>query len=181
MTKDQNSSSDQLHRDIAELTGSFQTVLLGTCSQQGDPEISYSPCVIVDRFLYVFVSDLSVHTGNLHDNPRASLLFIENESDCANLHARRRVTYRAGASLIARDDPEWTTVLAEFERRFGEIMPVLKSLPDFHLFRFTTDSATIVRGFADAHTVACDTFQWVWLALFFAAVAEVYASNVIAM
>ena len=160
MSNDQSQSNDneQLLTAIAELTAGFQTVLMGTCSKQGDPEISYSPCIIACGFLYVFVSELSVHTGNLHDNPRASLLFIENESECQNLHARRRVTYRAGASLIPRDDPEWTTVLDEFERRFGEIMPLLKSLPDFHLFRFTTDSATIVRGFADAHTVACNGF-----------------------
>jgi putative heme iron utilization protein len=45
------------------------------------------------------------------------------------------------------------------ETRFGEIVPVLKSLPDFHLFAMTTDSASIVRGFADAHTVECDGFQ----------------------
>ena len=159
MTNNQNATNEQLRKDIAELTGSFKTVLLGTCSRQGDPEISYSPCVIVDGFLHVFVSELSVHTGNLHDNPRASLLFIENESDCQNLHARRRVTYRAGASLIPRDDPEWASVLGKFERQFGEIVPVLKSLPDFHLFRFTTDSATIVRGFADAHTVDCAGFE----------------------
>jgi len=161
MTDDQrrNNDREQLLKDIGRLTGSFQTVLLGTCSRDGDPEISYSPCVTVGRFLYVFVSELSVHTGNLHDNPRASLLFIENESDSRNLHARRRVTFRAGASSISRDDPEWTRVLQEFEDRFGEIIAVLKSLPDFHLFRFSTDSATIVRGFADAHTVACDRFE----------------------
>jgi len=156
--KNTAAEDDQLRRDVAELTGAFQTVLMATSSAQGDPEISYSPCVIVDGFLYVFVSELSVHTGNLHDNPRASLLFIENESECRNLHARRRVTYHAGASLIPRDDPEWTVALTEFERRFGEIIPVLKSLPDFHLFRFTTDSATIVRGFADAHTISCSRF-----------------------
>lgn len=159
MTKDQNTSNEQLQKDIAELTASFQTVLLGTCSPNGEPEISYSPYVIVGGFLHIFVSELSVHTGNLHDNPRASLLFIEDESDCQNLHARRRVTYRAGASLIPRSDPEWTKVLQEFEGRFGEIIPLLKSLPDFHLFRFTTDSATIVRGFADAHTLVCDRFE----------------------
>jgi len=161
MSKDQTSGSehDQLLSDMAALTGRFQTVLMGTCSTDGEPEISYSPCVVVDGFLYVFVSELSLHTGNLRDNPRASLLFIENEADSENLHARRRVTYRAGASLIPRDDPEWSGVLQEFEGRFGEIIPVLTSLPDFHLFRFTTDSATIVRGFADAHTVACDRFE----------------------
>ena len=157
MAQNENASK-QLMQDMAELTAGFQTVLMGTCSPQGDPEISYSPCVILNGFLYVFVSELSLHTGNLHDNPRASLLFIEDESASENLHARRRVTYRAGASSIPRDDPEWSATLSEFERRFGEIIPVLKSLPDFHLFRFTTDSATIVRGFADAHTVECTQF-----------------------
>ncbi|MEM7258929.1 MAG: pyridoxamine 5'-phosphate oxidase family protein, partial [Pseudomonadota bacterium] len=123
------------------------------------PEVSYTPYVMAEGKLYVFVSELSVHTGNLKENPRASVLFIEDESQSQNLHARRRVTFPVSVALIGRDDPQWQLVLEQMENRFGEIIPVLKSLPDFHLFAMTTDSANIVRGFADAHTVACDGFQ----------------------
>ena len=146
--------------DINTLVTGFSTVLMATCSDDGDPEISYSPYVIFDGRLHVFVSDLSVHTGNLKSNPRASLLFIESESEAENLHARRRVTFPVTATLIARDDPTWESVLNQMQQQFGEIIPVLKSLPDFHLFAMQTESAVIVRGFADAHTVACEGFNF---------------------
>ena len=155
---DQDNHSELLE-DMRQLCAQFQTVLMATSTPDGLPEVSYSPYVIVDKVLYVFLSDLSMHTGNLKSNPRASLLFIEDESASENLHARKRVTYRAGVSLVPRDDPAWNNVLSQMEKRFGEIIPILKSLTDFHLFAMRTDEAVLVRGFADAHPVACEGFR----------------------
>ncbi|OED37631.1 hypothetical protein AB833_22790 [Chromatiales bacterium (ex Bugula neritina AB1)] len=155
-------SNDSKHSlllaDIRQLVATFRTVLMATATSDGDPEISYSPYAIHEGLLYVFVSDLSLHTGNLKDNPRASLLFIENESDCDNLHARRRSTFRCTATLIPREDPSWELVLDCMTGRFGEIMPVLKSLPDFHLFAMKPDTVVFVKGFADAHTLEFNSF-----------------------
>lgn len=148
----------ELHADIKSLCEQFKTVLMATCTTDGVPEVSYTPYVIVDRKLYVFVSELSMHTGNLMSNPRASVLFIEDEDKSSNLHARRRVTFPCTVSLVERSATEWESVLAQLELRFGDIIPVLKSLPDFHLFAMDADSAVIVRGFADAHTVECSGF-----------------------
>lgn len=148
----------ELHADIKSLCAQFKTVLMATCTSDGVPEISYTPYVVSDNRLYVFVSELSMHTGNLQENPRASLLFIEDEARSQNLHARRRVTFPVEASPIGRDMPEWEVVLGQMEDKFGEIISVLKSLPDFHLFAMNTESAVIVRGFADAHTIECDGF-----------------------
>lgn len=154
----QNNHSELLV-DMRQLCAQFQTVLMATSTIDGIPEISYAPFVIVDKVLYVFLSDLSLHTGNLKSNPHASLLFIENESVSENLHARKRVTYRTEVTLVARDDPDWNNVMSQMEGRFGEIIPVLKTLTDFHLFAMRTNDAVLVRGFADAHPVACDGFN----------------------
>ena len=156
---DQNNHSELL-ADMRQLCAQFRTVLMATSTTEGLPEISYSPYVIVDKVLYVFLSDLSLHTGNLKSNPHASLLFIEDESTSENLHARRRVTYRAEVTLVERGDPDWNNVLSQMEERFGEIIPILKSLTDFHLFAMRTNDAVLVRGFADAHPVACDGFNF---------------------
>lgn len=147
-----------LHKDIKNLISHFETVLMATSSSEGEPEISYSPYAIVDGQLHVFLSDLALHTGNLKSNPRASLLFIENEQDAEQLHARRRVTFSATAELIDRKSDHFRTVMTVMESRFGDIMPLLESLPDFHLFAMRTDSAVLVKGFADAHTVECEGF-----------------------
>lgn len=104
------------------------------------------------------MSDLAVHTGNLKSNPRASLLFIESEQDAEKLHARKRVTFSVTTELIDRKSDRFRSVMAVMETRFGDIMPLLESLPDFHLFAMRTDCAVLVKGFADAHTVDCDGF-----------------------
>lgn len=151
--------SDDLEREVVELVSSFKTVLMATSSPAGEPEISYSPFVILGGKLYVFLSDLAMHTGNLKANPQASLLFIESEQAASKLHARRRVTFAATAELIDRSSDQFRQVLDEMQRQFGEIMPVLESLPDFHLFAMRTDCAVLVKGFADAHTIECDGFR----------------------
>lgn len=153
-----DSKHSQLLADIRQLVANFRTVLMATATVDGDPEISYSPYTIYEGLLYVFVSDLSLHTGNLKENPRASLLFVENEDGCENLHARRRATFRCTANLIARGEPCCDLVLAEMADRFGEIIPLLKSLPDFNLFAMRPETAVIVKGFADAHTVEFSSF-----------------------
>jgi len=85
-------------------------------------------------------------------------LFIENEQDAQQLHARRRVTYKATVTRIERETDNWRVVLDAMQNRFGEIMTVLEGLPDFHLFCMQTDCALLVKGFAEAHTVECHGF-----------------------
>ena len=117
----------ELYNDIRDLIAGFDTVLMATSSVDGVPEISYSPYGIVDGELHVFVSDLAVHTGNLKTNPRASLLFIENEKNAEVLHARKRVTFTATAELIDRKSDRFRSVMSVLQVRFGDIMPLLES------------------------------------------------------
>ena len=146
-------SSTGLQSDIKTLVSSFKTVLMATSTEDGVPEISYSPYVICDGLLHVLLSDLSVHTGNLKSNPRASLLFIESEQDAEKLHARKRITFKVSVEQVARDSDHWRRAFDAMQERFGEIIPLLESLPDFHLFAMNTDCAVLVKGFADAHTI----------------------------
>ena len=148
--------SSDLGSDIKALVSAFKTVLMATASADGEPEVSYSPYAICDGLLHVLLSDLSLHTGNLKSNPRASLLFIESEQDAAQLHARKRVTFKVSAEQVSRDSDHWRRAVGAMEERFGEIIPLLESLPDFHLFAMRTDCAVLVKGFADAHTVEVD-------------------------
>ena len=153
-----NLDSGIFFQGMRDLLGAARTVLMATSDNAGLPEISYSPFVVRDAHLYVFVSDLSVHTANLKQNPRASLLFIEDEQRAENLHARRRATFAVTAARVARTQAAFDPVLADMHSRFGEIMQVLRELPDFHLFCMTPASVTVVLGFAQARTLDCDGF-----------------------
>lgn len=153
-----NPNNGIFFRGMSDLLAGAQTVLMATSDSDGLPEISYSPFVISDGGLYVFISDLSVHTGNLKQNPRASLLFIEDEHQADNLHARRRATFAVTAQRRDRGHTEFAPVLAAMQNRFGEIIQLLTELPDFHLFRLTPSSVTVVLGFAQAQTLSCSEF-----------------------
>ncbi|NDG86567.1 MAG: HugZ family protein [Gammaproteobacteria bacterium] len=99
---------------------------------------------------YIFISELAEHTGNLRQNPKASLLFIDNESVSSSLFARKRITYYCKAELIPRDQAIFDTILDRFEARHGPMVALLKTLRDFQLFRLSPMKASYVRGFGEA-------------------------------
>ena len=60
---------------------SVRTVMLGTVSQTGIPNVSYAPFIIDEaKNIYIFVGKLSTHTYNLQANGKASLMLIEDEN-----------------------------------------------------------------------------------------------------
>ncbi|MBF6058768.1 MULTISPECIES: HugZ family protein [Thiomicrorhabdus] len=140
-----------IHKEFQEFTLSHNSVILGTVDPHQRPEASYAPVLKdIDRF-YIYVSELSKHTLNLLEHPRASLLFIENEENAKHLFARKRATLETRALRVPRDSEIWHKIIEKMEDKFGEIIQMLRPLEDFHLFELTPQSAGYVRGFAQAY------------------------------
>ncbi|MEO1187179.1 MAG: pyridoxamine 5'-phosphate oxidase family protein, partial [Cyanobacteria bacterium J06636_27] len=117
-------------------TDSVESLMLGTVDSEGNPNVSYTPYVIdEEKNIYVFVSGMSVHTKNLHANGKASAMFVEDEKETKQIFARRRLTYDCTASLVEKDNPQWTLIANQFSERFGDIINALCSLPDFRIFK----------------------------------------------
>ena len=88
-----------------ELMASQQTLLLSTASTDGVPDISYAPFVRDhEGVFYIYVSEMVGHTVNLLNNPQASLLFIQAESEARNLFARERAVLNCSVKEISRDE-----------------------------------------------------------------------------
>jgi len=143
--------------DIAEFTNqfidfidAFDSLQLATVDRDGMPEASYAPYVKLGNDYYIYVSELSKHTGNLLDNGKVSLLLIESEQDAKHLFARKRVTYRASSLEVGRGSDDFNAIMKLFEEKFGKFMAMLINLNDFHLFRIRPDSGNFVAGFARA-------------------------------
>ncbi|MGC1309955.1 MAG: pyridoxamine 5'-phosphate oxidase family protein [Phormidesmis sp.] len=137
--------------------GQFKSVILGTVSEQGTPQASYAPCVIdTERNIYVFVSGLSAHTQNLHATAKASVLFIEDEAQTAQVFARKRLSYDCTAVLVEREGELWQAIAQQFEDRFGNIIEVMKGLADFRIFQLKPHSGNFVLGFGAAYSVDPD-------------------------
>ncbi len=150
----------ELQSEAIAFRDRFQTVILATAGADGTPESSYAPHVIDDaQDIYLFISDLAQHTRNLRANPRASLMYIASEADSANLFARQRLILDCTAKFLERTDPVWPAIMGRFDERFGKMMGLLRSLPDFHLVRLTVERGNYVRGFAQAYALTGKTLE----------------------
>ena len=143
---------EEVLQECGRFRGEFTTLLMATVSCDGRPEASYAPFVMdAEGSFFVYLSELSRHTGNLRDTPYASVLFIENEDQAEHLFARRRLTLSCSCTPVHRDDLRWVQVLDRFRECFGELVDVLRGLEDFHLFRLEPRAGVYVRGFAQAY------------------------------
>ncbi|NOS73854.1 MAG: HugZ family protein [Methyloglobulus sp.] len=139
---------------LQELLASQQTLLLSTASVSGVPDLSYAPFVQDQAgCFYVFVSELAAHTANLLANPQGSVMFIRPESESRNLFARERAVFNCTAREISRHEEIHTTQLTALQDKFGEVVSLLRSLSDFHLFALSPESGRYVAGFGQAYTV----------------------------
>ncbi len=137
-----------------ELMASQQTLLLSTASAYGVPGISYAPFVRDDAgIFYIYVSELACHTVNLLNNPQASLLFIRPESESPNLFARERAVLSCSVAEISRDDAIYAERIQALQNKFGEVVSMLRSLPDFHLFALRPENGRYVVGFGRAFNI----------------------------
>ncbi|MEO1401630.1 MAG: pyridoxamine 5'-phosphate oxidase family protein [Cyanobacteria bacterium J06635_1] len=135
----------------------FQTLVLSTVGADGAPHASYAPFVIdSDKQIYIYVSGLAAHTGNLKRSGQASVLFIEDESSTEQSFARRRLTYQCRAAVLGRGSVQWNAIATQFETRFGDIIGMLKGLADFEIFQLAPRSGRFVLGFGAAYQVSPD-------------------------
>jgi heme iron utilization protein len=151
-----NDSTDLTKRAIAmqELLASQQTLLLSTASAIGFPDMSYAPFVRDESGCFsILISELAAHTGNLMSNPHASVMFIRPESETNNLFARERAIFDCTAKEIDLRDDCYSTQLMALQQQFGDIVEVLRSLSDFHLFALAPVSGRYVAGFGQAYTI----------------------------
>lgn len=129
--------------------------MLGTVDHRSLPLVSYAPFVRgASGGFFVYLSRLSEHTGVLIANPVASVLLIEDESGSREMFARTRISYLCDAAVIERTDPGHERVLEQFSQRFGRVIELLRSLPDFVLFDLTPRSGRFVMGFGQAYDLA---------------------------
>lgn len=135
-------------------TDLLQSIVISTVSADNIPNASYAPFVLDEsKNIYIYVSGLSSHTQNLHALPRASVLFIEDESQTKQIFARRRLSFDCAATLVERDTELWNQIVDRFEGRFGDIIALFRDLPDFRIFKLTPSQGRFVIGFGAAYEV----------------------------
>jgi len=143
---------EQARAEYLALVDTAEGAHLATLGEAAGPEASYAPCVWHAGDCFLFLSALSRHTGNLRRDHRIGLMLLE-QAGAANAFARKRVSLHGRVEAVARDAALFGEVLAEFHRRFGDVMQLLESLPDFTLFRVRLEAGSFVRGFGQAYAL----------------------------
>jgi heme iron utilization protein len=160
MSQDHEIDFTELSNRYQKLLQSQQTLLLSTVSETGIPDISYAPFVRDSGGCFnIYISELANHTHNLLNNPQASILFIRPEVESPNLFARERAVIACSATEILRDNASYPLRLQALQTQFGEVINLLSSLNDFHLFTLCPQSGRYVVGFGRAFSIdtASDT------------------------
>jgi putative heme iron utilization protein len=141
-----------LEESFATFKQSVKTLQLSTLTAEGKPNASYSPFVIDEQGnFYIFVSQLASHTQDLLTNPQASILLIQDEAEARQIFARRRISYQCDVEVISNKNSDYTKMLDALENRFGSVVGLLRSLPDFILFRLRPTQGQYVKGFGKAY------------------------------
>lgn len=136
----------------------FHSVLLATVSAQGEPDISYAPFVLDEKeSICIFVSQLARHTQNLLVQPRVSLMFVAGEQESRNLFARQRLILQCAGEQVTGE--EALPVLRQMEDELGKTVELLRSLPDFLLFRLNIESGSFIKGFGQAWSLTGNDLQ----------------------
>lgn len=142
------------------LLESCLSLQLSTIGGDGFPHSGYTPYLLDPDSkegglqFHIFVSELSVHTRDMLETPKASIMIIEDESASKQVFARTRVTYNCEVLQIERDHTDYVDVLDRFEQRQGNTVSLLRELPDFHLMRLRPFSGQFVMGFGKAFSLS---------------------------
>ena len=162
---DKEKGSEMTHQQMCQtFFKSRKTLILSTQSKEGIIETSVAPFVFADGVFYIYISELAKHTQNLiqqlhsfdvkpglNDNlSQVSGLLLSDEAQTEQLFARERITLQLNVSEVSKESKRYQTIVSLFSKEFGEVVTMLKSLPDFHMFALRTIKGGYVRGFGQA-------------------------------
>lgn len=150
-------SPEQVFSDLVNNVASLQ---IATITIDGLANISYAPFVDDNEGnFYIFVSHLASHTQDLINSNQVAVLLTEDEQDTKQIFARTRATYSCSVSQVSSSDPFFNERLDQFEGSFGSVIPLLRGLPDFILFRLSPTSGRFVMGFGQAYDLGGAALQ----------------------
>ena len=151
---------EKVQAEYEKFPQEFTSVIISTVNEEGVPNASYTPFVMDEsKNIYIYVSGLAIHTTNIEVHPHVGVLFIDDEAKTANIFARRRLSFDCTASLITRETEKWNQIVDQFQVRFGEIIEMLRSLPDFRIFQLTPYQGRYIVGFGAAYNISGDNLN----------------------
>lgn len=147
-------------KNLNEFLEPIKSLTISSLDDEGYPFSSYAPYVKYNNKYYVYLSLMAKHSSNLTQNKIASIFFCEDEQDCKNIFAKKRVSIQCETLKLAQNTQNEEEILNEFKAKFGEEMVnMLKKMGDFYLFEFTPFYGEAVFGFGKAYNLGGENFE----------------------
>ena len=149
-----------MNKNLDEYLENFQSLNISSLDENNIPFSSYAPFAKINHKYYVYLSAMAKHSQNLRANPKSSLFFIEDESECSNIFARKRVMIQCDCKTIQRKSEEENALLSKFEEKFDpEMVKMLRGMNDFQVFEFTPFYGEAIFGFGAAYNLGGEHFE----------------------
>lgn len=146
--------------ELNEFLNSIKSVCINSLDDKEFPFSSYAPFVKVNGKYYVYLSLMAKHSQNLIINNKCSLLFIEDENECKNIFARKRVSLQCYSKRFKQESNEEKEILEEFKNKFdSNMVEMLSKMGDFYIFEFTPHYGEAVFGFGKAYNLGGENFD----------------------
>jgi hypothetical protein len=138
--------------EVESFLETFQTLVMASLTPEGEPHASTAPYIRMENNFYILISTVAQHGRNLLATEKVSLLFAEDESQCVQPFARKRVTIEASVRELERDNERFLPVIARLCAHFDpDLVTSLSEMGDFHLFELSPRSGSVVMGFGKAY------------------------------
>ena len=148
---------EEINKTYKDFTKSFQSVVLASVDELGEPHASYASFVQDDeRTIYVYLSDIARHSQNLKKTQKASALFLKDESQSEEIFARQRLTYDCSVALIPRGGERFQSIAQRFDEKFADKVKGYHSMKDFNIYALTPKKGLLVLGFGQAYGISGD-------------------------
>lgn len=140
------------HR-LLRLLRQHRWAALATTDTSGNPMASMVGYVPGDdaSIVYLHLSRLASHTGNLLANGKAALVIGDDDGGAGDPQELARVTLQGSAVIIDRDSGEYNKARDRYLVRLPASTQLF-DFPDFLLFRLDVHRARFVGGFAQARS-----------------------------
>lgn len=147
-------------KDLKEFLQNIQSLTISSLDEKGYPFSSYAPYVKYNHKYYTYLSLMAKHSQNLTQNSITSIFFCEDEQDCKNIFAKKRVSIQCETKRLEKETQEEIEILNEFKNKFGEDMVnMLINMGDFYLFEFSPFYGEAVFGFGKAYNLGGENFE----------------------
>ncbi|MCH9813888.1 MAG: pyridoxamine 5'-phosphate oxidase family protein [Epsilonproteobacteria bacterium] len=134
-----------------EFIEQFDSMMISSITEEGLSHSSYAPFIKYEKCFYICTSGMAHHTKNLLSQAKASVMIIEDESECQNSFARKRVTFEMDVTHIKRESDLFSDMMSIFYEKFGEKASIYEQLTDFQLFALVPVGGRAVFGFGEAY------------------------------